>query len=136
MKKRFALLAFVGGLCGGYGYGVFESRYLIPYIDRPEAIRGGLEIARIHCSETRYTHPVDCVRFSLESIDETKTGWWMTFRSHDGRRSDSMWIGRRNEYDATGEDNLDGVAADGITQNSPAPPRAVRASAAGRRPPS
>lgn len=119
MKKRFGCLLFVIGGLGGYLYGSFESRYLIPYIDRDEAIKGGLEIAQIHCSETRYTHPVDCLHLTLETIDETKDGWWMTFVSRDGHRRDSMWIGRRNEYDSTGSENLDGVATDGVTENSP-----------------
>lgn len=121
MKKRFGCLFFVIGGLGGYLFGAFESRYLVAYIDENEAIQIGLENARFHCTETRYTHPVDCHNFKLKEIHELKTGWWLIFLSSDARRTDEMWVGRRGEYDSMGGDNLDGESVDGITENSPAP---------------
>lgn len=121
MKKRFGCLFFVVGGLGGYLFCAFENRYLTPYIGKAEAIQIGLENARAHCSDTRYTHPVDCRNFRLKEIHEQTSGWWFIFLSSDGRRTSGMWIGRRGEYDSMGGDNLDGISADGVTENAPPP---------------
>ena len=123
MKSRSAFLAFViGCLLGGMSVALasaFLDWYAPGYIDRGEAVAMALEDVRIHCSETRYTHPVDCVNFSVKSVSEAKDGWAIEFESVDHRRTETNWIGRRGEYDSMGTTNLDGNSGDGITENTP-----------------
>lgn len=132
MKSRPALLAFViGCLLGGLSVALassFLGWYAPGYIDRSAAAAMALEDVRIHCSQARYSHPVDCVNFSLKSVSESKDGWTIEFESADHRRTETNWIGRRGEYDSMGTTNLDGNSANGLTENAPVqtPPSAKR----------
>ncbi len=123
MTQRNGCLSFiVGGLVGGLivaGIDAFYHRFNPGYIDRNEAIEMGRYDAGYHCKETKYTHPVDCSHFTVKTIYEAKDGWTIEFQSADHRRTEGMWIGRRGEYDSVGGENLDGMSADGKTENSP-----------------
>ena len=99
-------ISFVLGLSIGFCVFWFDNA-MTPYIDRNTAIQYGLENAQGHCADTLHVRPVDCVHFRLAQIDETKDGWFMTFKSRTGRRTDSMIIRRKGEYDGTGEEDLD-----------------------------
>lgn len=118
------------GLLIGYCICWFED-WSTPYITRQTAIRYGLETAQIHCTETTYPHPVDCVHFRLTRVQEDEWGWAFAFTSIDGRRTDSMNIGRKGEYDGTGRTDLDDPAM-GPVQKSPAPILPSRSAPIGR----
>ena len=126
----FVTLCF--GLLIGYCICWFEE-WSTPYIDRRTAIRYGLENAQAHCAETTFTHPVDCTHFRLTSVQEGESGWALTFTSIDGRRTESMIIRRKGEYDGTGMTNLDDTDG-GPVQNSPAPAPPSRSPPIGRVP--
>jgi hypothetical protein len=113
------------GLVIGYVYGLFETRQLMSYIDRDEAIEIGLMGMQHNCRDRRFTHPVDCKNFRVTEVIEDKTGWWITYLSLDGRREGSKLIKRRGEYESTSYENFDGVLMNGV-ENSP-PPNAAPA---------
>jgi len=130
MRYAFGCLTFLlGGLLVGI-YDIIQAKVNPGYIDQKQAIAESMDATRKFCRETRYTHPVDCVHFTLKSINELKDGWNISLQSIDKRRTDSMWIGRRGEYDSLGTENLDGEQPDGITENAPIgtqdPPHGMR----------
>ena len=100
------IVSFVLGSSIGFCVFWFDNA-TTPYIDRDTAIQYGLENAQGHCADTLHVRRVDCVHFRLAQINETKDGWFMTFKSRTGRRTDSMIIRRKGEYDSTGGEDLD-----------------------------
>ncbi len=96
------------------------------YIDESQAIAEALDATRKFCRETSFTHPVDCVHFRLKSITEVKDGWNISLQSIDMRRTDSMWIGRRGEYDSLGTENQNDNNTDGGPKNTPLESYALR----------
>ena len=123
-------MTFCLGLLIGYCICWFED-WNTPYIDRQTAIRYGRENVQAHCAQTTYTHRVDCTHFRLTSVQEAEWGWALAFTSIDGRRTDSMIIRRKGEYDSTGRTNLDDTDG-GPMENSPAPAPPSRSSSTGR----
>lgn len=101
------LFAFTLGALTCFGVYGFLDRFDTYYLSRHEAFVDALADTRAHCREAAHVHPVDCNRFSLTQEEETPSGWFFRFTSVDGRRTDSMWIGRRGEYDSTGQTNMD-----------------------------
>ena len=100
------LMTFCLGLITGFVI-FWVDNATTPYINRQTAIRYALENAQGHCSDRHNAHPVDCVHFRLIDSKEDEDGWHFVLQSRDGRRTDSMFIGRKGEYDSTGVTDMD-----------------------------
>lgn len=120
----YLFLTFALGAVTSFGVHAFLDRFDTYYLNRNEALTDALFNARYHCKEAIHPRPVDCRHFDLTREDEDASGWYFQFTSADGRRTDWMWIGRRGEYDAMGQTDMDdpNQPPAAINENVPAEP--------------
>lgn len=108
--NRYGCLVFVAGLFfGGLSIAAYDhyiDHYVIKYIGREEAIQQGLEGVRHLCESDRSVLNEDCKVLTLVRIGEAVDGWGLGFRSSNGRKVYGVSVGRRGEFDYTGEEQI------------------------------
>lgn len=99
MKGLCGCLSLIGATSAGFFIFAVYDRWTTTYMDRDEAIAASLAEVKRHCREEG-SHPEICGGIRTYAVEEFKDGWNLDFETVDGRRCETVFIGRQGEFQA------------------------------------